>query len=56
MLNMNFKQLGSKENDDIVAKSEELCMSPLLAIASPKALNNFQPNQKPQSTFKPDLA
>lgn len=52
--NMNLKQLGIKENDDIVAKSEEMCMSPLRAISSPKVLSNYQPTKSIKSTFKPE--
>ncbi len=53
MTNVNLKQLDKQENDDIDAKSEEMCMSPLRAIVSPKVLSNYQPKYKP-STFQPE--
>lgn len=39
------RQQAWQDKDDLVATSENLCMSPLRAIVSPKVLGNFQPAQ-----------
>ena len=41
-----------KDDDALVAKAEEMCMSPLKAIANPKMLS--QMSLKKQSTFRPE--
>jgi hypothetical protein len=39
------RQQTWQDHDDLVATSENLCMSPLRAIVSPKVLGSFQPAQ-----------
>ena len=44
---------ADKDENALVAKAEEMCLSPLKAIASPKLLKDLSLNKK-TSTFKPE--
>ena len=44
---------AEKDENALVARAEEMCLSPLKAIASPKLLKDLSLNKK-TSTFKPE--
>jgi len=50
---VNQNRSPTDDDDSLVAKAEEMCLSPLRALPNPKMLQGWQPKVQ-QSLFKPE--